>query len=128
MSNLNRLDYRRDLRMSTRALTAADLKHLGILRDFLTEAARHHRAAVDAQDGADDRGVARAHSALRRCLDGAERACRALAAEGAAQDAANTSSAQTSAGISTGTSADGRLSHPLMQSDMQAWLARTFPP
>ena len=34
--------------MSTRALTVADLKHLGILRDFLTEAARHHRAAVDA--------------------------------------------------------------------------------
>ena len=113
--------------MSTRALTAADLKHLGILRDFLTEAARHHRAAVDAQDGADDRGVARAHSALRRCLDGAERACRALAAEGAAQDAANTSSAQTSAGTSTGTSADGRFSHPLMHGDIAGWLGRAFP-
>ena len=61
-----------------RAPTAADLKHLGILRDFLN-------------DGADEQDVARAHSALRRCLDGAERACRALAAEGAAKDTANTS-------------------------------------
>src|SRR2546421_12583089 len=109
--------------MNTRALTVADLKHLGILRDFLTEAARHHRAAVDAHDGDDDRGVARAHSALRRCLDGAERACRALPAEGAA----NTSSAQTSDGISTGTSADGRLSHPLMHGDIAGWLGRAFP-
>ena len=69
----------------------------------------------------------RAHSALRRCLDGAERACRALAAEGAAQDAANTSSAQTSAGTSTGTSADGRFSHPLMHGDIAGWLGRAFP-
>ena len=110
-----------------RALTAADLKHLGILRDFLTDAARHHRAAVDAHDGDDDRGVARAHSALRRCLDGAERACRALAAEGAAKDIENSQSAQTSAGTSTGTSADGRFSHPLMHGDIAGWLGRAFP-
>ena len=115
--------------MSTRALTAADLKHLGIIRDYLTEAAQHHRAAVNAHDAADDRAVARAHRRLGRCLDVAVRACRALAAEGAAKDTANTSSAQTSVGTSTGTSADGRFSPPLMQSDMQAWrLARTFPP
>ena len=113
--------------MSTRALTVADLKHLGILRDFLMEAARHHRAAVDAHDGDDDRGVARAHSALGRCLDGAERACRVLAAEGAAKDTANTSSAQTSVGTSSGTSADGRLSHPLMHGDIAGWLGRAFP-
>ena len=110
-----------------RALTAAEIKNLGIIRDHLVDASQHHRAAVDAHDGDDDRGVARAHSALRRCLDGAERACRALAAEGAAQDAANTSSAQTSAGTSTGTSADGRFSHPLMHGDIAGWLGRAFP-
>ena len=127
MSNLNRLDYRRDLRMSTRALTATDLQHPGIIRDFLTEAARHHRAAVDAHDAADGRAVARAHRSLGRCLDVAVRACRALAAEGAAKDIENSQSAQTSAGISSGTSADGRLSHPLMHGDIAGWLGRAFP-
>src|SRR5947209_5126405 len=113
--------------MSTRALTATDLKHLGIIRDHLAEASQHHRAAVDAHDAADDRAVARAHRSLGRCLDVAVRACRALAAEGAAKDTANTSSAQTSAGISPGTSADGRLSHPLMHGDIPGWLGRAFP-
>ena len=113
--------------MSTRALTAADLKHLGIIRDHLAEASQHHRAAVDAHDAADDRAVARAHSSLGRCLDVAVRACRALAAEGAAKDIENSQSAQTSAGTSTGTSADGRFSHPLMHGDIAGWLGRAFP-
>src|SRR5438105_220670 len=113
--------------MSTRALTAAEIKNLGIIRDHLAEAAQHHRAAVDAHDAADDRAVARAHSSLGRCLDVAVRACRALAADGATQDAANNSSAQTSAGTSTGTSADGRFSHPLMHGDIEGWLGRALP-
>ena len=113
--------------MSTRALTAAEIKNLGIIRDHLAEAAQHHRAAVDAHDAADDRAVARAHRRLGRCLDVAVRACRALAADGATQDAANNSSAQTSAGTSTGTSADGRFSHPLMHGDIAGWLGRAFP-
>jgi hypothetical protein len=111
--------------MQQRALTAPERKHLSSLRDFITEAARHHRAAVDAHGEADDRAVARAHNALRRCLDGATRACRALADEGMAEDIANTSSAQTSSGVSTGTSADGRTISPYSR-DMD-WLARVFP-
>ena len=113
--------------MSTRALTAAEIKNLGIIRDHLADAAQHHRAAVDAHDAADDRAVARAHSSLGRCLDVAERACRALAAEGAAKDIENSQSVQTSAGTSTGTSADGRFSHPLMHGDIAGWLGRAFP-
>src|SRR5437764_12254456 len=113
--------------MSTRALTAAKIKNLGISRDHLADASQHHRAAVDAHDAADDRAVARAHRRLGRCLDVAVRACRALANEGAAKDTANTSSAQTSAGISTGTSADGRFSPPLMHGDIAGWLGRAFP-
>ena len=96
--------------MSTRALTAAEMKNLGIIRDHLADASQHHRAAVNAHDAADDRGVARAHRRLGRCLDVAVRACRALAAEGA-----------------TGTSADGRFSHPLMHGDIAGWLGRAFP-
>ena len=104
-----------------------EIKNLGIIRDHLAEASQHHRAAVDAHDAADDRAVARAHRRLGRCLDVAVRACRALSAEGAAKDIENSQSAQTSAGTSTGTSADGRFSHPLMHGDIAGWLGRAFP-
>jgi len=113
--------------MNERALTALERQHLSSLRDFLTEAARHHRAAVDAHDEGDDRAVKRAHNALRRCIDGADRACRALAAEGMAKDTENSQSAQTSAGISSGTSADGRADSPLLNGDIEGWLGRAFP-
>ena len=106
-------------RRAPNMMSAEATKQLIRASEAVDEAAGHHQRLGRHLDNGDDRAAGIAHRNLGRCLERAQRCFRALGDQAMLDDIANSQSAQTSAGLSTGTS-----SHiaPLSRAQRQAEL------
>lgn len=114
--------YRRSLR-----------DRLDELREHVGDAQEHHADLERAMRRSDKSAAMRSHRELGRCLDRAEQCLRGFANEGAELDIENTSKAQTSGGLTYGSSDGGRsaLSYWERQAELlrlSGQLSATAPP
>lgn len=98
--------------------------HLAAAEEAVDEAARHLHDAGTAHAKGDHKKVTEKHGAIARCIRSAQAAFKRIADAGAQADLDNSSAAQTSSGVTSGTSGDGDRSSPLWKGDIQGWLDR----
>jgi hypothetical protein len=103
------------------ALNAEESGHLAALRDLVTEAEGHHRAACDAADSGDKAALSSAHIRMGRCIRSMQVRFARMADDGMLK---NTD--MQVAGTEGGTSSPPRAGHPLLHGDIAGWAARAF--
>jgi hypothetical protein len=111
-------------------MNVAETNHVARLRELVNDADNQVKAASDAHDHGEDKALAAAHRQLAGTIRSMFRTFDSLGKAGEAADQANTSKAQTSAGITEGTSSKPRAAAPvrttpgLMTGDPKTWLDR----
>jgi hypothetical protein len=106
-----------------RAFTAEDSAHLARLRELVTEAEGHHRAAVDAADKNDKAALASAHIRVSRCFRSLHVRFAKIAGDAVLADIDANHKVGTSAGVTDG---NGGRGSPLLQGNagIPGWLKR----
>jgi hypothetical protein len=109
-----------------RAFTADDSAHLARLRELVTEAEGHHRAAVNAAAEGDKAALSRAHIRVSRCFHSLHVRFAKIAGDAVLADIDANHKVGTSAGNTEGTSSQPRAGHPLLVGDVAGWVGRAF--